>query len=61
MKNAEIMETGIATNGIRVLRQSRRKIKMISATRPKARNNVSSTSESEFRTGTVKSFPSEIM
>ena len=61
MKNAEMMETGMATNGMMVLLQSRRNTKMINATRPNASNNVSPTSDKELRTGTVKSFPSEMI
>ncbi|MNE97089.1 hypothetical protein D3C80_1953830 [compost metagenome] len=60
IKKAEIIETGMATNGMIVLLQSRRKMKIISETKPNARIRVSSTSESEFRTGTVKSFPNAI-
>ncbi|MND93824.1 hypothetical protein D3C80_860220 [compost metagenome] len=60
MKNAEIIDTGMATNGIIVLLQSRKKIKMMIDTSTKASIRVSSTSESEFRTGTVKSFPRAI-
>jgi hypothetical protein len=44
-----------------VLLQSRKKTKMISATSTKARSRVSPTSEREFLTGTVKSFPREMI
>ena len=44
MKNTPIKETGIAVNGINVERQSRRKIKIIKATKAMAIKIVSSTS-----------------
>ncbi|MNK91864.1 hypothetical protein D3C87_1119800 [compost metagenome] len=51
------METGIASTGIMVERQSLRKRKMISTTKPKAMKRVSSTSLMDLRTGLVKSKP----
>jgi hypothetical protein len=50
MKNALMMLTGIASTGMMVARQSRKKAKMISATRMNAISNVSRTSETDLRT-----------
>jgi hypothetical protein len=55
MKNADTIETGIATTGMRVDRQSRRNRKMISATSPNAISSVSVTSSTERRTKVEKS------
>ena len=50
MKNAETMLTGMARTGITVARQSRRKAKMMNATRANATSSVSCTSETLLRT-----------
>ena len=55
MKNVAMIETGIATTGMSVDLQSRRKRKMIITTRPKAMKIVSSTSVTVFLTKVEKS------
>ena len=50
MKNTPIKDTGIAVNGIKVERQSRRKMKIIKATKAMAMKMVSSTSVIDFLT-----------
>ena len=52
-KNVPTKDTGIAVRGMMVLRQSRKKIKIIKATRIKAVMMVSSTSKIERRTERV--------
>ena len=49
MKNDPISEIGIAITGIKVVRQFRRKMKMMRTTSPKAMRMVSSTSRMALR------------